>query len=83
MVTPKLSDEALLSSQHHGHPGADPRGESHLRLEIVSERFRGLSRVARQQMVYALLASEMHERIHALSMRTLTPEEETTKQEPF
>lgn len=64
------------SDHHHGHAGADPRGGSHFRLVIVSERFNGLSRLARQRVVYDLLASELCGRIHALSMQTLTPKEE-------
>ena len=35
----------------------------------------GRSRVQRHQMVYAALGERMREEIHALSMRTLTPEE--------
>ena len=34
-----------------------------------------MPRVARHQLVYAALGSRMREEIHALSMRTLTPDE--------
>ena len=47
----------------------------HFEALIVSEAFRGKSRVQRHQMVYAALGERMREEIHALSMRTLTPEE--------
>jgi BolA protein len=40
----------------------------------VSEHFRGLSRVAAQRLVYEALAELMTHDIHALQMRTLTPE---------
>ena len=50
-------------------------GAGHYRAVLVSDRFEGLSRVKRQQLVYGLLADEMGPEIHALSMRTLTPEE--------
>ncbi len=76
VLTPRRLSIIDESDQHRGHTGADPRGESHFRLVVVSACFRGLSRVARQQMVYGLLDAELRERIHALSMRTLTPEEE-------
>ncbi|MFN3076142.1 MAG: BolA family protein [Alphaproteobacteria bacterium] len=63
------------SGRHAGHAGADPRGESHFRIEIVSPVFIGKSQVARQQMVYALLAELMATRIHALSLSTRTLDE--------
>ncbi len=47
----------------------------HFEALIVSEAFRGKSRVQRHQLVYATLGERMREEIHALSMRTLTPEE--------
>ncbi|MGE0764479.1 MAG: BolA family protein [Bdellovibrionales bacterium] len=52
-----------------------PRAVTHLRVVIVSEAFCGMSRVARQQKVYALLDSELKSGLHALALRTLTPEE--------
>jgi acid stress-induced BolA-like protein IbaG/YrbA len=42
---------------------------------IVSAAFGGRSRVQRHQLVYAALGDRMREEIHALSMKTLTPEE--------
>jgi len=42
---------------------------------IVSEAFRGKSRVQRHQLVYGALGDRMREEIHALSMQTLTPED--------
>ena len=47
----------------------------HFEALIVSEAFRGKSRIQRYQLVYAALGERMREEIHALSMRTLTPEE--------
>ena len=47
----------------------------HFEALIVSEAFRGKSRVQRHQLVYAALGERMREEIHALSMRTLAPEE--------
>lgn len=47
----------------------------HFEAVIVSSGFRGKNRVQRHQMVYAALGERMREEIHALSMRTLTPEE--------
>jgi len=47
----------------------------HFEAFIVSEAFRGRSRIQRHQLVYAALGERMRGEIHALSMRTLTPEE--------
>jgi acid stress-induced BolA-like protein IbaG/YrbA len=47
----------------------------HFQALIVSRQFAGRSRVQRHQLVYAALGERMREEIHALSMRTLTPEE--------
>jgi BolA protein len=64
------------SHRHAGHLGARPEGETHFALTIVSAAFAGLSRVARQRLVYATLAAELASRVHALSLTTLTPEED-------
>lgn len=47
----------------------------HFEAVIVSPRFRGLPKVRQHQLVYGALGSRMREEIHALSMKTLTPEE--------
>ncbi len=47
----------------------------HFEAVIVSEAFRGKSRVQRHQLVYRALGDRMREEIHALSMQTLTPED--------
>lgn len=64
------------SDQHKGHSGAREGGESHFSVLIVSEAFRGQSRVARQRAVNAALREELSGPVHALSMQTLTPEED-------
>ncbi len=64
-------DESHL---HAGHAGA-AGGAGHFRALVVSARFEGLSRVARQRLVYDALADMMGPEIHALAMRTLTPGE--------
>jgi len=47
----------------------------HYAATVISESFRGKSRVQQHQLVYRALGDRMREQIHALSMRTLTPEE--------
>lgn len=65
-------DESHL---HAGHAGARPGGESHFRVEVISECFAGKPQVERHRMVNALLAEELRGRVHALSLSTLTVNE--------
>ena len=78
-LTDELSPSALEivddSASHVGHAGHDGRGESHFSVVVVSDAFTGLSRVERQRRVYGILAEELADRVHALSLRTLTPDE--------
>ena len=67
-----IKDESAL---HAGHAGAREGGESHFRLRVVSDKFAGVSRVARQRMINDILREELAGPIHALAMKTLTPEE--------
>ena len=62
------------SAAHAGHLGAQGGG-GHYRVLVVSRRFEGLSRVAAQRLVYQALGELMTTDIHALEMRTLTPEQ--------
>jgi BolA family transcriptional regulator, general stress-responsive regulator len=64
------------SERHAGHAGARPGGETHFTVTIVSETYAGLSRVARQRLVYETLAAEIAGGVHALSLTTVTPEED-------
>ncbi len=67
------------SARHAGHAGA-ASGGGHFRVLIVSESFRGQSPVRRHSAVYAALGSAMQTDIHALALRTLTPEEWQSRQ---
>jgi stress-induced morphogen len=49
-------------------------GGDHFRAEIVSERFDGLSRIQQHKLVYDVFGSEVGGPIHALSIKTSTPE---------
>lgn len=62
------------SHRHAGHRGA-ASGRGHFRVVIVAEAFRGQDVVTRQRAVYAALGDALHSKIHALALRTLTPEE--------
>jgi BolA protein len=70
----EVVDESHL---HAGHAGAKDGG-GHYRAVIVSEQFDGLNRVKAQQLVYGVVDDWMGGQIHALSMKTFTPDEWAT-----
>ena len=74
--TPTRLEIADESHRHIGHEGARPGGETHFSITIVSAAFIGETRVARQRLVYRTLADELATRVHALSLTTLTPDED-------
>jgi BolA protein len=63
------------SHQHEGHAGHRPGGETHFRVYIVSEAFRGKSRIERHRMVNATLARELAGGVHALAIHANAPGE--------
>ena len=66
--------EVINESHMHNVP---PGSESHFKVVIVTDAFDGVSRVRRHQQVNGILAKELKEDIHALSMQTMTPDEWT------
>lgn len=78
MVTPdsiKTSIEAGIACE-----AIEVAGDGqHFEALIVSDAFRGLSRLARHRLVYAALGDRMRAEIHALSMTTITPEEHAAR----
>ena len=65
------------SARHHGHAGANPDGggETHFTVSVQSTAFAGKGRVERQRLVYGILADELRERVHALSLKLTAPGE--------
>jgi stress-induced morphogen len=61
-------------------PGAEVRvedltgGGDHFRAEVVSDRFEGLSRIQQHKLIYDVFGDEVGGPIHALSIKTSTPE---------
>jgi BolA protein len=68
----ELVDE---SAAHRGHAGWKPGGETHWRLTIVAEAFRGKPTVARHRMIYQALGELMNDPIHALAINARAPDE--------
>ncbi|MGZ8298013.1 MAG: BolA family protein [Allosphingosinicella sp.] len=63
------------SARHRGHAGDDGSGESHFTVEVVAERFEGMSRVERQRAVNSALADLLRDHIHALAIKAKAPGE--------
>ena len=62
------------SHLHAGHqPGFDGQGESHMRIRIVAEAFRGKSRVDIHRWINALLDDEFAAGLHALAIDAKAP----------
>lgn len=74
-LEPESLDIEDDSARHAGHAGAQPGGETHYNVRVVSAAFAGLSRVARQRLVNELLAGEFSSGLHALSIRAHAPGE--------
>lgn len=74
-LTP-VSLVVIDESHHHaGHAGHDSKGESHFRVEIVSDAFAGKTLVQRHRLVNSLLADELAGGVHALAISARTPDE--------
>ncbi len=71
-VTLDVINESHLHASHASSPGT---GESHFRVSVVSDKFRDVSRVNRQRMVYDILKDELAGPVHALALTTKTPDE--------
>ncbi len=67
-----VEDESHL---HEGHAGHRAGGESHFRLYIVSQAFRGKSRIERHRMINGALANELKGPVHALAIHAQAPGE--------
>lgn len=63
------------SHQHQGHGGWREGGQTHFRVEIVSEAFAGKSRLERHRLVNAALAQELTDGVHALAILARAPGE--------
>lgn len=74
MVTPESIKQSILAGLDCRHVEVSGDGH-HWEAVIVSEAFRDKSKVQQHQLVYRALGDRMREEIHALSMKTLTPDQ--------
>jgi BolA protein len=63
------------SSKHEGHAGARPGGQTHYRVYIVSQAFKGKTRLERHRMINQALSDELGGGIHALALHAAAPGE--------
>ena len=74
MVEPLSIEQSIRAGLACTH--VEVRGDgAHFEAVVVSPAFAGASRVRRHQLVYAALGSRMRDEIHALSMKTFSPDE--------
>jgi acid stress-induced BolA-like protein IbaG/YrbA len=74
LPTPELVKSYIAAGLQCTHLEVEGDGQ-HFTAVIVSPAFAGKRPIQRHQLVYAALGDRMREEIHALSMKTLTPEE--------
>lgn len=74
MVTPESIRANIAQGMATDHLSVTGDG-THFEALVVSEAFAGRSRVQRHQLVYQTLGERMRGEIHALSMKTYTPDE--------
>ncbi|HZP77971.1 MAG TPA: BolA family protein [Pseudolabrys sp.] len=68
----KVVDE---SHHHEGHAGHRPGGQTHYRVYIVAEAFRGKTRLQRHRMINETLSGELAGGVHALAIHAAAPGE--------
>jgi len=79
MVTPESIQKDIEKGMNTTYLSVIGDGQ-HFEAVVVSEEFSGLSRIQRQQRVNKTLGERMTGEIHALSMKTFTPQEWQEKQ---
>jgi len=68
----KVMDE---SHQHEGHAGHREGGQTHFRVYIVSQAFKGKTRIERHRMINGILSDELAGGVHALAIHAAVPGE--------
>lgn len=68
----KVVDE---SHQHEGHAGHRRGGQTHFRVYIVSDAFKGKTRLERHRLINGALSGELADSVHALAIYAAAPSE--------
>ncbi|WP_045858802.1 BolA family protein [Teredinibacter purpureus] len=70
-----LSPEVLhVENESHMH-SVPENSETHFKLTVVARCFEGVLPVKRHQQIYGLLAEELANGVHALSLHLYTPQQ--------
>jgi BolA family transcriptional regulator, general stress-responsive regulator len=83
LITKKLTEAFLPQSlkvedeshQHAGHAGHRPGGQTHFRVYIVSDAFKGKTRIERHRMINGILSDDLAAGVHALAIHAAAPGE--------
>ena len=79
MVEPSSIEDSIRAGLPVTHLQVSGDG-AHFEAVLVSPSFAGLTRVKQHQLVYGALGDRMRQEIHALSMKTYSPEEWAARQ---
>ena len=74
MVTPESIKHNIENGMSTAHLSVSGDGR-HFEAIVVSEEFAGKSRIQRHQLVYQTLGDRLRQDVHALSIKTFTPQE--------
>ncbi len=78
-LTEALAPQSLTvedeSHQHKGHSGHREGGQTHFRVYIVSNAFKGKTRLERHRMINGILSDDLASGVHALAIHAAAPEE--------
>jgi BolA protein len=83
LITKKLTEAFFPQSlnvvdeshRHEGHAGHRPGEQTHFRVYIVSDAFKGKTRIDRHRMVNQVLSNELAAGVHALAIHAAAPGE--------
>jgi len=73
-----MTPEKIKAMIETGIEGAEAQVDGdgrHFNARVVSDKFAGLTMIKQHKLVYAALGDNMESAIHALSIKTYTPEQ--------
>ncbi|KIJ49623.1 hypothetical protein M422DRAFT_27987 [Sphaerobolus stellatus SS14] len=70
-----VRNDSWKHSHHEAMRNQEDKAETHFQVDVVSEAFKGKTTMQRHRMIYGALSEELSKGLHALSLKTKTPEE--------
>ncbi len=71
----EIIDNSWMHAGHAGMANVHQAQGTHLRIIVVSPRFEGVNLLDRHRMVHTVLKDNFATHLHALELKTLTPDE--------